>query len=99
MERIYLKLQVLKGETLSELNEQFRRKVQLEEERAENEVKLQFNRGRMQAFDEVQHILKNMRKADELEAVKARRAELSRVPTPSGDGDKEPTKEHEVKTL
>ena len=88
MERVYMRLQVLKGETLAEINEQFRIKVQLDEQQKENEVKLQFNRGRMQALDEVQGVLNEMKKADEIEDMKARRAERLLVP-PSNDGDKE----------
>ena len=104
MERVHMKLQVLKGEILAELNELFRIKVQLEEQQKDNEVKLQFNRGRMQAFDEVQIILKEMKKADELEVRKTEIAELAKRTAaaalsdqPSDDGDKEKTKVPEVK--
>ena len=79
MERFYMKLELLKGETLSKLNEHFRRKVQLEEELKENEVQLQFGRGMMDAIDKSQRMIRESQQADKIEDLKAKKSELSRV--------------------
>ena len=79
MERFYMKLELLKGETLSKLNEHFRRKVQLEEELKENEVQLQFGRGMMDAIDKSQRMIRECQQADKIEDLKTKKAELSRV--------------------
>ena len=93
MEKLYMKLELLKSETLSKLNENFRRKVQLEEELKENEVQLQFARGVMDTVDKVERMIREGQQADKLEDLKAKRAELSS----SSDGSKEKPEVPEVK--
>jgi hypothetical protein len=51
MQRLLMRLEVIKGETLGKLNRSFREKVQLEEQVKENEIALHFNRGVMQAME------------------------------------------------
>jgi len=89
MEQFHMKLEIYKSETLSKLNELFRRKVQLEEEAKENEAQLQFQRGVLAAFDRAQQIIVDINKGEKIEAMKVKRAELTAVP--SDDGDKEKT--------
>jgi len=87
MERILIKLEVLKNETMSGLNELFRKKVQLEEETKENEAQLQFQRGALMALDKAQTVIKEIEQAEKIEAMRAKRAELAKVP--GNDGNKE----------
>ena len=99
MERLHMKLEVSKGETLSKLNELFRRKVQLEEEQKENEAQLQFQRGVLEAFDKAQQFIAEIHKGEKIEAMRAQRAEAM----VGGDGDKDkeeiPEKKTEVKKV
>lgn len=87
MERLHMKLEISKTETLSKLNELFRRKVQLEEEWKENEAQLQFQRGVLNAFEKAQGFILEISKGEKIEAMKAKRAELSKAP--GDDGGKE----------
>ena len=90
-ERILMKLEIVKNETMSKLNELFRQKVQFEEQVKENEVQLQFQRGVLHAIVGAQKIVMEAEKAAQFETKKA---EL--VGIPSNDGNKE--KVPEVKT-
>jgi len=87
MEQVIMKLEVHKNETMSQLNEVFRRKVQLEEETKENDVQLQFLRGILQGLAAAQKAAKEIQQGVQIEAMRTKRAELSNVP--SGDGNKE----------
>mgnify|MGYP001613520331 CR=1 FL=1 len=95
MERELMKLEVLKNETMSKLNELFRRKVQLDEETKENEVQLQFHRGTLQGLNAAQIVIKEVEQAERIEAMRAKKAEL--VSVPSGDCGKEEVKVSKVK--
>ena len=101
MEKINMKLEVYKQETFNKLNEFFRKKVQLDEELKENEAQLQFHRGILFAFDKAQQAIQDIQKGEQIEAMRAKKAELSAAPlsaVPSGDGDKEEAKIPEVKS-
>jgi len=87
MEQVIMKLEVQKNEVMSQLNELFRRKVQLEEETKENEVQLQFQRGILHGLTAAQKAAKEIQQGERIVAMRAKRAELSEVP--SSDGDKE----------
>ena len=80
-----MKLEISKSETLSKLNELFRRKVQLEEEQKENEAQLQFQRGVLEAFNKAQQFIAEIHKGEKIEAMRAHRAEAM----VGGDGDKD----------
>ena len=83
-ERVHMKLEVMKGETLAGLERNFRKKVQLEEEAKENETQLQFNRGALYAYDIVQKIMRELEKASEIEAIKVKRFEDTKKALPEG---------------
>lgn len=72
-DRILMKLEVVRGETLGKLNILFRQKVQLKEQYDENEVLIHFERGKMQAFEDYQKIIQEIQKADKIEAIRATR--------------------------
>lgn len=82
-----MKLEVHKNETLSQLNEVFRRKVQLDEETKENDVQLQFLRGILHGLTAAQKAVKEIQQGQQIEAMRTRRAESLEVP--SDDGSKE----------
>ena len=75
MERVVMRLEVLKAETLSQLNTNFREKVQLEEQLKENEVQLHFKRGMMHAFELSQKAVGEIVQADKIEQAKIERAQ------------------------
>ena len=80
MARELMKLEVLKNETMSKLNEVFRRKVQLEEETKENEASLQFHRGVLQGLNAAQKVIQEVGQGIKVEELLARRTkELSEV--------------------
>ena len=87
MEQLHMKLEISKSETLSKLNELFRRKVQLEEETKENEAQLQFQRGALTAFEKAQEYILEIKKGEKIDAMKAKRAEV--YGEHGGDGNKE----------
>jgi len=69
MERILMKLEVSKSETLSQINVLFRQKVQYEEQVKDNEVQIHYNRGKIDGFIEAQGIIAEVKKAEEIEAM------------------------------
>lgn len=73
MERALMRLEVLKGETLGQLNNNFREKVQLEEQLEENEVQIHFKRGMMHAFELVQKEIGQIVQGEKLEEAKIER--------------------------
>ena len=79
MERILMRMEVLRGETLGEPNKAFRFKVQLGEQIAENEMTIQFKRGFMTAFEKFDEVLREVANAEKLEKaqedMRKRRAE------------------------
>ena len=79
MERILMRLEVVKGETLGQLNVCFRKKIQLEEELEENEVQIHFKRGLMEGLARTQAIIDDIQKSDQLE--EKRQAALSKLGT------------------
>ena len=70
-----MRLEVIKGETLGELNKHFRRKVQLQEELDENEVHLHFKRGIMEGLLIAQRAISDVEKGDKIEQLRQERAE------------------------
>ena len=95
MERVLMKLEVLKNETMSKLNELFRQKVQLEEQWKENEYQLQYQRGVFAALEQSQKAVREIQQGERIEAMKAKKN--MPISIPSGDGSKEGTKVPEVK--
>jgi len=73
MERVIMKLEVLKNETMSKLNELFRRKVQLDEETKDNESQIQFQRGVLAALEQSQKTVKEVEQAEAIEALDTKR--------------------------
>lgn len=53
MEKIFMRLQVLKADASQSLSGFFQNKVQLEEQMKENEVQIQFHRGVIAALEQV----------------------------------------------
>ena len=94
MEQVIMKLEVQKSEIMSQLNEVFKRKVQLEEETKENEVQLQFLRGILHGLTAAQKATKEIQQGEQIETMIAKKTELSKLP--SGDGDKESIPEVKV---
>ena len=70
-----MRLEVLKAETLTQINTNFRVKVQLEEQLKENEVQLHFKRGMMEAFELSQRAVSEIVQADKIEEAKIERAQ------------------------
>lgn len=66
-EKIVMRLEVLGAETLAALDKCFRRKVQLEEDTEENNVKLHFARGMLEAFTCAQKAVKEILEGEKLE--------------------------------
>ena len=60
MERVLLRLQDIRVEAHSQVNNHFKLKVQLEEQRDENEVKLHFCRGYIAALDKMEAVIKEI---------------------------------------
>ena len=87
-EQIYLKIEVLKTETLRELEACFRKKVQLDEEMKENEAQLQVRRGALIGFDKALGAIREIEKGKQIEDMKAKRAEMLAA-HPGGDGKKD----------
>ena len=88
MEQVIMKLEVQKNEIMSQLNEVFRRKVQLEEEVKENEVHLQFLRGTLHGLEAAQKAVKGIQQGEQIEAMRAKNTKLPGVPGDDGNKDK-----------
>lgn len=73
-EKILMKLEVIRGEALSTLNQLFRFKVQLEEQLEENEVKIHYNRGIMDGLERVQTEITEIAKGERLSKLKTGQA-------------------------
>ena len=71
MERLLMKLNVLKAEALSMINVNFREKVQLEEQVKDNEIKIHFRRGYMQALEEVGKVIEDLKKGEQIEIMES----------------------------
>jgi len=69
MERILMRLEVSKSETLSRINNLFRLKVQLDEQLKDNEVQIHFNRGIIEGLIQSQNIIEEIKKGEEIEAM------------------------------
>ena len=69
-EKLKMRLEVRKGETLGKLNRCFREKIQLEEQLKENEVLIHFQRGQMEAYTEIQILIDEMVRGEQLEAMR-----------------------------
>ena len=87
MEKVIMKLEVQKNEVMSQLNEVFRRKVQLEEETKENDVQLQFLRGILHGLTAAQKATKEIQQGEQIVAMRTKKAELASAP--GDDGNKE----------
>ena len=74
-EKLIIKLETLKAETLGELNILFRQKIQFEEQCKENEVQIQYKRGIMMAFTEFQKLIKEIHEGEQIEAMRAQEME------------------------
>lgn len=74
MQRLEMKLEVLKGDVLGQINQNFRVKVQLEEQLKENEVQLHYRRGQLDAWIKVQAVIQEIRQGDEIQAMNERDA-------------------------
>jgi len=73
MERILMRFETLKVETLRKLDELFRKKVQLEEQWKENESQIQYQRGVMEALAEAQKVVTEVHKRQVLDEHIAKR--------------------------
>ena len=73
MDRLKMRLEVIKGETLGVINKCFRFKVQLEEQLEENEVNLHFNRGIMEGLMRAQKEIGEIEEGDQIEKLKEQR--------------------------
>ena len=73
MESLIMQLEVIRGETLGELNKCFRLKVQLQEQLDENEVLIHFKRGIMDGLEQAQNAIKKSIEADKIEKIRAER--------------------------
>ena len=76
MERVGLRIQVLRGEYLGQLNVHFRRKVQLKEELDENEVQIHFKRGVMEGLLQAQNAIEEIQKSDKLEVLRSKNQQI-----------------------
>ena len=78
MDRLKMRLEVIKAETLGVINKCFRFKVQLEEQLEENEVNLHFHRGIMEGLMRAQKDIEELQRGEEIEKLKEdRRQRLS----------------------
>lgn len=66
MQRLLVSLEVKRGETLGQLNELFRRMVQLKEELELVEQQIQVGRGVMDGLEQAQDAIKEQIKAEEI---------------------------------
>ena len=85
-DRINMRLEVLRGETLGEINKLFKDKVQLTEQLADNEVQIHFRRGFMFAFEKFQTVCREVQDADKIEAIREKR--LAERAVKAGDDGK-----------
>ena len=69
MERMIMKLDLLSVETLTKVNEAFRKKVQLKEQLDESEIMIHFYRGMLFAFNKVQEVAKELQEGEQIEAM------------------------------
>ena len=72
-EQIKMKLEVLKMENMGVLRTHFMQKVQLEEQRDENEVNLHYYRGVIDGIDAAVRAIADIQKGEELEKLKEKR--------------------------
>ena len=75
MERVSMRLEVLKAETIGELNRHFRLKVQLQEQLDENEVQIHFKRGIMEGLERARLTIAEIAKSDKIEALRKARVQ------------------------
>ena len=88
MERVHMKLELLRGETLRALEHSFMEKVQEEEKLKEIEVQIQFKRGMLDALEKAQGVVAEVYKAERIEAEE----ETLRKQEDEGDGSRDPVK-------
>ena len=74
-ERLFMRLEVIKAEVNGELSALFRAKVQLEEQLEENEVKIHFNRGILEAFERLKQTAKEIAESDKIAELEAEQTE------------------------
>ncbi len=74
-ERLFMKMEVLKAETMSKTNGLFRDKVQLEEQVRDNETQIHFNRGVLETLGFVQKTITDMNEEDRGDAVRIKKME------------------------
>ena len=86
-DRINMRLEVLRGETLGEINKLFKDKVQLAEQLEDAEVQIHFRRGFMFAFEKFQQVCKEIQDADKVEAIREKRL-AERAAKAAGDDGK-----------
>lgn len=94
-EQVLMRLEVLKGEILTDLNTFFRKKVQLKDEIDDNEIQIHFKRGMMEGFGKSQEIIKQLMADQKLEDVKAKKNLPNESPTVKG-GDSENKEQTEI---
>ena len=76
-ERVVQKLEVIRGETLGEINKLFREKVQFEEKLKDAEVNIHYKRGFMDAFEKFAQVMQEVQDGEKIEALRMKRlAEL-----------------------
>ena len=69
-EKLLIRLNVLRAETMGKLNDAFRGKVQLEERLKENEVEIHYYRGVVAAFDTVEKTIKEIERGERIEELR-----------------------------
>lgn len=79
-EKILMRLEVIRGETLATLNQHFRFKVQLEEQMEENEVKIHYHRGVMDGLERIQNEIADISKGTKIAEMKAKRLQMNDRP-------------------
>lgn len=72
-ERVVQKLEVIRGETLGEINVLFREKVQTEEKLDEIESKIHYKRGIMDAFEKFAAVMQEVTEGERLEQLRTKR--------------------------
>ena len=73
MERVTMRLEVLRGDTIGELNKCFRLKVQLEEQCKDNEVNIHFKRGILEGLERAKLTIEEIEKSDKIDALRKAR--------------------------
>jgi len=95
-ERIVQRLEVIRGETLGEINKLFREKVQTTEKLDDIHVNIHYKRGFMDAFEKFCVVVQEINDGEKVEALRAKRlAEIAEAKskarvevgvTPDGNG-------------